>query len=145
MFILADERLTWIDVSVPRLDEAGALTHQTLRVKVHLVDYDRFLEIVDATQKDERAIVHEIARDWEGVQARKADGTIEPFPFSPANLDKAMQQPMFIGGFFSSYFKAWRGQKEEREGNSEGSPGAGQSATPEPTSARPLATPTSSG
>ena len=144
MFILTDERLTWMPVSVPRLDAAGNPTTQKLRVQVVLVDYDRFLEITNEQGPgEERNIIHELARDWDGVQARQGDRT-ETVPFSAGMLDKAIQQPMFIRAFFDAYFAAWRGQKEEREGNSEGSPASGPAAAPAPTTGPRPATPTAS-
>ena len=79
MFILTDERLTWMPVSVPRLDAAGNPTTQKLRVQVVLVDYDRFLEITNEQGPgEERNIIHELARDWDGVQARQGDSCGKP-------------------------------------------------------------------
>lgn len=145
MFILTDEPVTWITVRVPRLDEAGNPTEQTCRVKVLLVEYDRYNEMVslkETSPEEERALIRELARDWDGIVLPNK----QPLPFNTENLNKVMASPMWIGSFFTAYFRGWSGRQEEREGNSTGSVAGGPAEpipTPPPAQPSP-ATPTSS-
>jgi hypothetical protein len=130
MYVVTKIRSAWCAIEWSSLDESGEPVTNTIRMKVELVDLDRFDEFVRVALHGGAPgggvshpvdFVRSVSTDWKEIVGE--DG--KPFAFTPKNLNIMIQAPGFLLGWVMSYIKAWNGQAEVREKNSEASPAAG--------------------
>ncbi len=139
-FDLSAKREAWITVRFNAVlsegDEDGEQVEKQVRLKVDFVDKTEFSELLvgpgeDADEaeklafatRDDVDIVKRLVIGW----AVKDKG--QPAPFTDDNLRRLLEWPNFSAAFITEYAKAWGGQVEVREKNSDGSPANGSAAT----------------
>lgn len=150
MFDLLAKPLLWIPVIWDGLapgegEEVAQPIEHRIDVQVEILDRDAFTEWLrggtadagTAADADDEAFdpaaraAHElasfkaVASNWRKVVAGGA-----ALPFNDENVALMLRVPGFVPAFGQAYVKAFRGQAEERVGNSESSPNNGRADAP---------------
>jgi len=124
MYVVTDKRNAWMRVEWSTLAKDGSQLTESFRMKVELVPLEEFEEFLTifAGQHDGGKgpldFIARVASDWDEI----VDEDKKPFPFTPENLGIVIRGPGFLTGWQLSYIRAWQGQPQEREKNSESSP-----------------------
>lgn len=136
MFDLLQRNLVWIPVKWPGLKpseiegETAVEVEHSISLQVEILGRTEFAAWIappppakNAAAQSDRELQQfkTVVQDWRGV----VDGA-KSLPFADENICRLLQVPNFNTGFGDAYYKAWQGQAETRESNSESLPPVGQ-------------------
>jgi|GEM_PF-2156725 len=126
MFKLVNERISWIDVTWPGLDEGGVALENRIEAQVVLLPQDEVQDAINRfTDDDKLAAFKGLVRDWRGI----GDEGGASLPMTDDNIAAVMRVPMFLEGLIESYGRAYRGVSDRRS-LSAGSPADGPQDEP---------------
>jgi hypothetical protein len=131
MFDIAEKRLAWIPVTWKGVqskgEEPAEQVEHSVEVQAEIVDKETLRKYFPGEDGEESEVptteverFKRLVHGWRGIvnQGRALE-------FTDANIARLVAVPMFGQAFEIAYIKAWAGQSEIREKNSEGSSATG--------------------
>ncbi len=134
-YVMVKAPTCWRTVTWKGVAEDGSIVENAIRIKFEIIGREDFLSMfgiiadrssVEKVISADRQIFERVVRGWEGP----ADEQGSPVPFTEPYIGQMLDVPGFVEAVGAAYVLAWNGVEEEREGNSEASPGTGSGATP---------------